>query len=452
MKKVKIGIAGLGVVGRGTYEILQNEAKVLQQKTGCNLEVVAVSARTTKDFIPKNVKFYADPMQLAVDPEVDILVELIGGVQLAKNLVIEGLKNHKKIVTANKALLAQDGAEIAELCEKYQGIIGFEASTAGANPVIKAFKESFIGSKLSEFYGILNGTCNFVLTKMANENQSYEMAIKQAQEMGFAEADPSLDVLGFDAAHKLTILAAIASSSAPCFAKTYIEGINQISIDDINLAGDLGYKIKLLGIYKNFGDEVLQAVYPALVSSSEKIAQIDGSYNGLLTLGSNFEWNMMIGRGAGGKTTGSAVVADIADIACGRNNSPLFSVLSKNFTKIAFKSIAERFGRYFIRLDFDKQNVANEDLSNRLFANKIKFSQASFITKSSENSPKEKLLAKKLNKNLVAAGGSKSDSQKILCGILTENHLESEIVEILANLDKSLVDSVKFIRVEETKF
>lgn len=428
MKKIRIGVAGLGVVGRGTYEILQDEAKNLQQKTGCELEIVAVSARKNKDFLSKEIKFYADAMQLAHDPEVDLVVELIGGTTIAKQLIIESLRNGKKVVTANKALLAQDGKEIANLCEKYQGTIGFEASCAGANPVIKAFKESFIGNKINEFYGILNGTCNFVLTKMAKESLGYEVAIKQAQDSGFAEADPTLDVKGFDAAHKLTILAAIACGVAPDFSKTYIEGIDKISIDEIKLASDLGYKIKLLGVFKSSNNEVFQGVYPALIQENEKIAQVDGSYNALLTHGSNFEWNMMIGRGAGGRTTGSAAVADIVDIACGRNNSPLFGIEVKNYAKPSYQTISDRFGRYFIKLIFEEKNLTNGDIIERFFANKIKASKVSFISKINEN------------------------SQLIICGILTENHSEGEIVEILSKLDKSIFNEIKFIRVEETNF
>ena len=428
MKKIKIGIAGLGTVGRGVYEILQNQKDLLTLRTNCEFEVVAVASRTKKDFVDPKIKFYNNILDLAEDENIDVVVELMGGYDLAKDLIHSSLKNNKKVVTANKALLAERGKEILTWVDKYRGSIGFEASVAGSNPIIKAFKEGFVANEISEIYAILNGTCNFILTKMKNEKQDYKIALQEAQELGYAEADPRFDVEGNDTAHKIVLLSAIARSSLPNYAQTYIEGINKISIDDINLADELGYKIKLLAVYKNLGDEVQQSVYPALIKNSEKISQIDGSYNAVLSKGSNFEYNLMVGRGAGGKPTGSAVVADIVDIACQRNNSFLFNAEIINLGETNIINIQKRFGQYFIVFNFDKNNLSKGNVVEQLFANRINPKQVVFKQQNEGN-------------NDIFVGA-----------ILTENHVEKDIVDAIALVDKSLIDSIKFIRVEQTNF
>ncbi len=428
MKKIKVGIAGLGTVGRGVYEILQNQKDLLALRTNCEFEVVAVASRSKKDFVDTKIKFYNNILDLAEDENVDVVVELMGGYDVAKDLIHSSLKNNKKVVTANKALLAEHGKEILNWVEKYRGSIGFEASVAGANPIIKAFKEGFVANEISEIYGILNGTCNFILTKMKNEKQDYKIALQEAQELGYAEADPRFDVEGNDTAHKIVLLSAIARSSLPNYSQTYIEGINKISIDDINLADELGYKVKLLAVYKNLGDEVQQSVYPALIKNSEKIAQIDGSYNAVLSKGSNFEYNLMVGRGAGGKPTGSAVVADIVDIALNRTNSFLFNAENYNLQATNIINIEKRFGQYFIVFNFDKNNLAKGNVVEQIFANRINPQQIIFKQQ------------------------SESNKDIFLGAILTENHLEKDIVDALAMVDKSRIDNIKFIRVEQTNF
>ncbi len=428
MKKIKVGIAGLGTVGRGVYEILQNQKDLLTLRTNCEFEVVAVASRSKKDFVDTKIKFYNNILDLAEDENVDVVIELMGGYDVAKDLIHSSLKNNKKVVTANKALLAEHGKEILNWVEKYKGSIGFEASVAGANPIVKAFKEGFVANEISEIYGILNGTCNFILTKMKNEKQDYKIALQEAQELGYAEADPRFDVEGNDTAHKIVLLSAIARSSLPNYAQTYIEGINKITIDDINLADELGYKIKLLAVYKNLGDEVQQSVYPALIKNSEKIAQIDGSYNAVLSKGSNFEYNLMVGRGAGGKPTGSAVVADIVDIALNRSNSFLFNAENYNLQATNIINIQKRFGQYFIVFNFDKNNLARGNVVEQIFANRI--------------NPKQVIFKQQ----------SESNKDIFVGAILTENHVEKDIVDAIAMVDKSLIDNIKFIRVEQTNF
>ncbi|NBV05609.1 MAG: homoserine dehydrogenase [Proteobacteria bacterium] len=423
MKKLRIGIAGLGTVGQGVYEILKKDAKIIADRSQTNFEIVAVTSRTKKDFVDPKIKFYTNTLDLAKDAEVDVIVEVIGGTEIAKDLIELAIKNGKKVVTANKALLAEYGAEISELAEKHNSHIGFEASTAGANPVIKTFKESFTGSEITELYAILNGTCNFILSKMSSEGSDYLETLKEAQKLGYAEADPTLDVKGIDTAHKLVILSSIASATKPAFKKLHIEGVDQVSINDIKLADDLGYKIKLLAIYKNLGDSIQQTVYPALIKKTEKIAQVDGPFNAVLINTTNASWNISIGRGAGGLTTGSAIIADLIDIARG-NSTYLFGVENSKLSTANLIDISKRQGKYFLHLVIDKSLAQKGDLAAKIFADKIKITQATFIDKDSE----------------------------IICGFLTETLSESDVKQVLENLDSDLVKSEKFLRVEETGF
>lgn len=423
MKKLRIGLAGLGTVGKGVYDIINKDAKILTQRSETIFEITAVASRSNKDFVDPKIKFYSSILDLANDPQVDVVVEVMGGLTVAKDLVEAAIKNGKKVVTANKALLAQHGAELVELVQKYNGHIGFEASTAGANPVIKTFRESFISSEITEFYAILNGTCNFILTKMRDEGLDYTTTLAEAQKLGYAEADPTLDVKGIDTAHKLVILSSIASMTKPNFAAAHIEGVDQVTIDDVKMADDFGYKIKLLAIYKNLGDSMQQSVYPALIPASDKIAQVDGPFNAVLVNTSNASWNISVGRGAGGLTTGSAVVADLLDIATNRSNY-LFGAANSELGQANIINLSQREGKYFLRVVVDKNAAQKTDLAQAIFGDKIKVTKAAFINKNDE----------------------------IICAFLTDTQKESDVVAILKNLDSSLVKAAKFLRVEETHF
>ena len=414
MKKLRIGLAGLGVVGRGVYEIIQKDSKLLTLRTQVELEIVAISARTKKDFIDPKIKFYANILDLANDSEIDVIVEVIGGDGVAKDLIETAIKNGKKIVTANKALLAENGFELAKLVEKYQSHIGFEASVAGSTPAIKTAKENLAGNQITEIHAILNGTSNFILTKMKEENLDFSIALKQAQDLGYAEADPSSDIKGLDSAHKITLLAAIAFGTKPNFVETYVEGIDEISIDDIKLADEFGYKIKLLATAK----KGQQAVYPALIKKSEQVAQVDGAFNAILFNSSNAGQSLIVGLGAGSVPTASAIVADLVDVARG-NQTFLFGVKSDDLGEVNISDISQRVGKYFLRL-FINKNSSEE----KIFDGKIKIEQAAFFERGDE----------------------------ILCGFLTGEQKESELSEALKDLDPALVKSAKFLRVEATNF
>ena len=420
MKKIKIGLAGLGTVGKGVYEILKKDAALISQRTKSQLEIVAVSARSKKDFVDANVKFYENALDLAFDAEIDVIVEVIGGNDLAKNLCEAALKNGKKYVTANKALLAEFGFELAELAEKNNTHFAFEASVAGSIPVIKGFKEGLAANEIEEFYAILNGTCNFILTKMQQENLDFSVALKQAQDLGYAESDPTFDIKGIDTAHKLALLAAIADGTKPAFSKLSIEGVDEVSIEDINLANELGYKIKILAIYKKLANSSQQAVYPALISKAEKIAQVDDSFNAILTKASNAGWNFMVGRGAGGFPTASAIVADLIDISSDRYSCE-FGVKTSDLKTANIDKISNRVGGYFLKLLINKDLAQKTNLAEVIFGDKIKIKNSIFIDKEEE----------------------------ILCGFITEKHKEQDVLDVLKLLDSNLVKSSKFLRVEE---
>lgn len=420
MKKLKIGIAGLGIVGKSVYQILEKDKALIDARTNCQLELTAVSARTKKVFVDESkVRFVADTVSLANDPEIDVIVEVIGGDGIAAELIETALKNGKKIVTANKALLATQGFKLAQLAEKNNSQIKFEASVAGAIPIIKTFKEGLAANEIKEFYAILNGTCNFILTKMKNENLDFSAALKQAQDLGYAESDPTFDIEGIDTAHKLALLASIASATKPNFNAIHVEGITKVSIDDIRLADEFGYKIKLLGVY-NANDKIA-AVYPALVATSEKIANVDDSYNAIVTCASNAEYNMSIGRGAGGFPTASSIVADLIDIANDRHSFE-FGAKSETLRDSQFSKIEERIGAYFIKLILDK-NLAKEKLDAK-FLQEIKAEKSCFY----------------------------ENENDVVSGLITAEIKEKDLLTALKNLDKNLVKSFSFLRVEKTGF
>ncbi len=423
MRKIKVGLAGLGTVGKGVYDIINKDAEILTKRSNVVFEIVAAASRTKKDFLDPKIKFYSNVVDLAFDPEVEVIVEVMGGLTTAKDLIIAAIKNGKKVVTANKALIAEHGDELAKLVTKHNGYIAFEASTAGANPVIKAFKESFTAGEITEFYAILNGTCNFILSKMYAENSDFSETLQEAQKLGYAEANPTLDIKGFDTAHKLTILSSIASSTYPSFKQLHIEGVDEVTIDDVTLASELGYKIKLLAIYKKLEEGFQQTVYPTLIKKSEKIAQVDGPFNAVLVNTTNASWNFSVGRGAGGLTTGSAIVADLIDIACNRF-SPLFGVENSQLVEAKVIDISERSGKYFLNLKVNKESAQKIDLAQTIFGQNISIENATFIDAKDE----------------------------VICGFITNEQKESDVINLFKNLDSNLVKTAKFLRVEETNF
>jgi len=318
---LRIGIAGLGTVGAGVVKILQSHGADIARRAGQDIVITAVHARDAKKDRGVDLSQYGwekDIAALSTRANVDVVVELIGGEDGdAKALVENSLKNKKHVVTANKALLAKHGLALAKLAEDNGVSLNFEASVAGGIPIIKALREGFAGNKIEGIYGILNGTCNYILTEMRETGRDFGDVLKEAQEKGYAEADPTFDVDGIDAAHKLTILSALAFGVKPDFANIDITGIRKITANDIEFAKELGCRIKLLGIARDIGGRIAQSLEPCLVPIDAPMGTVEGVFNAVFVEGDFVDRAMLEGRGAGQGPTASAVVADLIDLARG---------------------------------------------------------------------------------------------------------------------------------------
>ncbi len=353
MTMMRVGVAGLGTVGAGVLRLLRDNADLVAARAGRAVEVTAVSARNRaadRGVDLGGVAWHEDAVALAHDPDVDVVVELIGGSGgPARALAEAALAAGKPLVTANKALLAVHGAELAAAAEAAGVALGYEAAVAGGIPIIKALREGLAGNRISRVAGILNGTCNYILTVMREEKRDFHDVLADAQALGYAEADPSFDIDGIDAAHKLAILAALAFGRPVDFAAVHVEGIRRVSALDISFAEELGYRIKLLGIARETGAGVEVRVHPAMVPKTALLASVDGVYNAVLAEG-DFAGTMFLqGRGAGAGPTASAVVADLIDIARG-SNIPVWGAVSDALSASASVPISGHAGAYFLRL------------------------------------------------------------------------------------------------------
>jgi homoserine dehydrogenase len=317
MEPVKVGLLGLGIVGGGTISVLRRNATEIARRAGRGIIVTHASARDLKkprEFPLDGIELLSDPLELVNHPEVEIVAELIGGTELAREVVMQAISNGKHVVTANKALIAIHGNEIFEAATRKGVIVAFEAAVAGGIPIIKAIREGLAGNSISSVAGIINGTTNFILTAMREQVRSFEDVLAEAQSLGYAEANPTFDVEGIDAAHKLTILAAIAFGIPLQFEKVYTEGITQITIDDIGFAERFGYRIRHLGIARRTSEGVELRVHPTLIPERRLIANVDGVRNAVLVIGDAVGPTIYYGAGAGADPTASAVVADLVDI------------------------------------------------------------------------------------------------------------------------------------------
>ena len=350
---LRLGIAGLGTVGSAVLRLLAQNGSLLAERAGRPLEVTAVSARDrarSRGVDLGRFRWYDDPIALAADPEVDVVVELIGGADgPALALCQAALGAGKPVVTANKALLAHHGAELARLAEANGVTIGFEAAIAGGIPIVKTLREALAGNRISRVYGILNGTCNYILTTMRESGRGFDDVLAEAQQLGYAEADPSFDIDGIDAAHKLALLAALAFGCAPDFDAVYIEGIRHVSPLDIAFASEMGYRIKLLGVARRTEHGLEQRVHPSMVRIGTPISQVEGVFNAVVAEGDQVDATLYSGRGAGGGPTASAVVADIADIAKGAN-LPMLGVPSAALQALPPAPMEHHYGAYYFRL------------------------------------------------------------------------------------------------------
>lgn len=316
MKSVKVGICGLGTVGGGTFNVLQRNADEIFRRCGRRIEVVQIAARSIN---PKcdtgSIEIIDDALALARNPDIDLVVELIGGDGIAKEVVLTAIEHGKHVVTANKALIAVHGNEIFARASEKGVSVGYEAAVAGGIPVIKAIREGLAGNRINWLAGIINGTGNFILTEMREKGRAFDDVLKEAQALGYAEADPTFDVEGIDAAHKLTILASIAFGIPLQFDKAYTEGIAQLTTEDVNYAEALGYRIKHLGVARRTAEGIELRVHPTLIPAERLIANVNGVMNAVMVNGDAVGSTLYYGAGAGMEPTASAVVADLVDIA-----------------------------------------------------------------------------------------------------------------------------------------
>jgi homoserine dehydrogenase len=349
----KIAVAGLGTVGAGTLQLLQRQADRLAVRAGRPIVVTAVSARDPqrdRGADLAGVRWYEDAAALASIPEVEAVVELIGGAEgVARRVVEAALANKKHVVTANKALMAEHGTMLAEQAEAQGVALAFEAAVAGGIPIIKTLREGLAGNRLSRVYGILNGTTNYILTTMRESGRDFAEVLAEAKALGYAEADPSFDIDGVDASHKLAILASVAFGRPVDLAGVYTEGIRHVSRLDIDFAAELGYRIKLLGIARLTEHGLEQRVHPCMVRRETPIAAVEGVFNGIVAEGDFVGQLMLEGRGAGAHPTASAVVADLVDIAADRFVPP-FGVPAAALERLPGAPMERHMGAYYIRL------------------------------------------------------------------------------------------------------
>jgi homoserine dehydrogenase len=350
---LKLGIAGLGTVGASVVRLIARQRDALATRCGRPIEVVAVSARSRgkkRDIDQKKLRWIADPVALATDAEIDVFVELIGGEgDPAKAAIAAALAAGKSVVTANKALLARHGVALAAIAEKNKVALNFEAAVGGAIPIVRTLREGLVGNSLARIYGILNGTCNYILTRMEQDKLGFAECLKEAQRLGYAEADPTFDIEGHDTAQKLAILASLAFGIKVDEGAVYVEGISSIAPEDLAWADELGYRVKLLGVAVKTEQGIEQRVHPTMVPKETAIAQVMGVTNAVTVDADAIAPITLVGPGAGGLATASAVVADIGDIARGVRTTP-FGRPAARLTVSKKAPMQRHEGGYYIRL------------------------------------------------------------------------------------------------------
>ena len=317
MKPIKVALLGIGTVSSGVFKVLQRNQAEIKARTGRGIEITLVADRAAdhaRSIVGNTTEVITDAFAAVTRPEIDIVVELIGGYTVAKELVLKAIENGKHVVTANKALLAVHGTEIFEAAQKKGVMVAFEAAVAGGIPIIKALREGLTANRIEWVAGIINGTTNFILSEMREKGLDFDVALKEAQKLGYAEADPTFDIEGVDAAHKVTLMSAIAFGVDVQFDKAYVEGITKLGAADIRYAEQLGYRIKLLGISKRTGTGVELRVHPTLIPAKRLIANVEGAMNAVLVQADAVGSTLYYGKGAGAEPTASAVIADVVDV------------------------------------------------------------------------------------------------------------------------------------------
>ncbi len=366
----KVALAGLGTVGSGVVKLLREQSVLLEKRTGVKIVLAAVSDLNPQKFLelglPGEATYFKDALEMVRKADADLIVELIGGADgVAWRVCRETLERGKAFVTANKAMIAHHGNEIAGLTEEKGLFFGFEAAVAGGIPIIKSVREGFVGNNISEVYGILNGTCNYILTAMRETGKPFDEVLADAQKLGYAEADPSFDIDGVDTAHKMCILGALAFGTPINLNALSVEGIRRISALDIAFAEELGFRIKLLGVGRRVGNGVSLNVYPCMIPQTAEIAHVDGVFNAVIAEGDFVGHSMFVGRGAGEKPTASAVVSDIVDAAAHRG-LPLLTVKNADVRDLPVVPLAQCDGEFYVRFDVDDRPGVVADIARIL--------------------------------------------------------------------------------------
>ena len=329
MKPIQVGLLGIGTVGSGTYQVLARNQEEIRRRAGRGIEITMVADLNTeraRQLVGPGVKVVSDAREVIANPEIEIVIELIGGYGIARTLMMEAIAAGKHVVTANKALLAVHGSEIFQAAHDRGVMVAFEAAVAGGIPIIKALREGLTANRIQWIAGIINGTTNFILSEMRDKGLDFDVVLKEAQRLGYAEADPTFDIEGVDAAHKATLMSAIAFGIPVQFDKAHIEGISKLEAADIKYAEQLGYRIKLLGITKRVEKGVELRVHPALVPTKRLIANVEGAMNAVLVWGDAVGATLYYGKGAGAEPTASAVIADLVDVTRLHTADPLHRV------------------------------------------------------------------------------------------------------------------------------
>jgi homoserine dehydrogenase len=379
MKKINIGLIGFGTIGAGVVRLLKSNGKLIEHKTGTRLvlkKIADLDITTDRGVKVRDGVLTTNVDDILNDPDIEIVIELIGGYKPAKDFILKAVKNGKHVVTANKALLAVHGSEVFNAAHKNNVHLGFEAAVCGGIPIIRTIKEGLCAEKISSIYGIFNGTCNYILTKMTEEGKDFNLVLEKAQQLGYAEADPKFDIEGIDAAHKLSILMSLAFGTRVNFDDVYTEGISKIAPIDIEFAGSLGYKIKLIAISKSDGKSMQARVHPTMLSAGHPLANVDGVFNAVYINADATGPTMFYGKGAGMMPTAGAVLSDVIEAARNidkgvRNRIPLLSFKDEFIKSIPIKPIGDIVSKYYMRITVKDQPRVLSKISGILGDNNI---------------------------------------------------------------------------------
>jgi len=389
MKSIKVGLIGFGTIGSGMVKILQDNQKIIKERLGASVDVIKIAdldITTDRGVKVESGILTTDANEVLDHPDIDVVIELMGGYEPARSFILKAIKNKKHVVTANKALLAKYGEEIFSAAEKNNVGIGFEASVGGAIPIIRSIKEAFVANRIQAIEGIMNGTANYILSKMSDGDHDFGAVLKEAQDKGYAEADPTFDIEGIDSAHKIAVLTRLAYGMPVSLDDIYVQGISSISKLDIKCAREFGYRIKLLAISKFDGKTIDVRVHPAMISESKPMANVNGVLNAIMVRDDLMGENILVGHGAGSLPTGSAVVADVVEIARNmisgaQDRVPLQSFQKSSVQGIPLKDMSEIEGEYYLRFwVLDKPGVlshisgilGNHDISIESVIQRIK--------------------------------------------------------------------------------